>query len=122
VAINLAGIISFGGKRVIVLDLDMRKPKIHLGFGVENMRGMSTLLIDKDTIEDTTHFGWQFTLSREKGTRRETYFCKVVSPLEIRVLANIEFDKPLPPAAELQKLYEKCYTECQTVVEHFRIK
>ncbi|HMZ49580.1 MAG TPA: GNVR domain-containing protein, partial [Flavobacteriales bacterium] len=52
VAINLAGIISFGGKRVIVLDLDMRKPKIHLGFGVENVKGMSTLLIGKDTIED----------------------------------------------------------------------
>ncbi|MBK9628066.1 MAG: hypothetical protein IPO56_10300 [Flavobacteriales bacterium] len=33
VAINLAGIISFSGKRVIILDLDMRKPKIHLGFG-----------------------------------------------------------------------------------------
>ena len=26
----------------------MRKPKIHLGFGVENVRGMSTLLINKD--------------------------------------------------------------------------
>jgi len=52
VAINLAGIISFSGKRVIVLDLDMRKPKIHLGFGVENIKGMSTLLISKDTLED----------------------------------------------------------------------
>lgn len=52
VAINLAGIISFSGKKVIVLDLDMRKPKIHLGFGVENMRGMSTLLINKDELDD----------------------------------------------------------------------
>jgi tyrosine-protein kinase Etk/Wzc len=33
---------------VIILDLDMRKPKIHLGFGVENIRGMSTVLIGKD--------------------------------------------------------------------------
>ncbi|MBK8948459.1 MAG: AAA family ATPase [Flavobacteriales bacterium] len=52
VAINLAGIIAFSGKRVIVLDLDMRKPKIHLGFGVDNIRGMSTLLINKDTLEN----------------------------------------------------------------------
>ena len=51
VAINLAGIISYTGKRVIILDLDMRKPKIHLGFGVENLRGMSTLLIGKDDLE-----------------------------------------------------------------------
>ncbi|MCW5897788.1 MAG: polysaccharide biosynthesis tyrosine autokinase [Flavobacteriales bacterium] len=52
VAMNLAGIISYGGKRTIILDLDMRKPKIHLGFGVENVRGMSTLLIGRDQVED----------------------------------------------------------------------
>ncbi|HNC33683.1 MAG TPA: polysaccharide biosynthesis tyrosine autokinase, partial [Bacteroidia bacterium] len=51
-AINLAGVISFSGKKVIILDLDMRKPKIHLGFNVENNRGMSTILIGKDTIEN----------------------------------------------------------------------
>ena len=50
VAINLAGIISFSGKRVIVLDLDMRKPKIHLGFGVENIKGMSTLLMACEAV------------------------------------------------------------------------
>lgn len=52
VAINLAGIISYSGKRVIIIDLDMRKPKIHLGMGVENIRGMSTLLINKDNLEN----------------------------------------------------------------------
>src|SRR5690606_35598987 len=52
VAINLAGIIAYSGKRVIILDLDMRKPKIHLGFGVENTKGMSTLLIGRYTLEE----------------------------------------------------------------------
>lgn len=52
VAINLAGIIAFSGKKVVILDLDMRKPKIHLGFGVENGLGMSTLLIGKSTIDE----------------------------------------------------------------------
>ena len=51
IALNLGGIIAFSGKKVIILDLDMRKPKIHSGFGVENTKGMSTLLIQKDTIE-----------------------------------------------------------------------
>ncbi len=53
VSINLAGIIAFSGKKVVILDLDMRKPKIHIGFAVENIKGMSTLLIGKDTIENT---------------------------------------------------------------------
>lgn len=52
IALNLAGIIAYSGKKVIVLDLDMRKPKIHIGFGVDNHSGMSTLLIGKDTIEN----------------------------------------------------------------------
>lgn len=51
-AINLAGVIAFSGKRVIILDLDMRKPKIHIGFNVENDRGISTLLIGKDTADN----------------------------------------------------------------------
>jgi capsular exopolysaccharide synthesis family protein len=52
IALNLAGIIAFSGKKVIVLDLDMRKPKLHLGFGAENKNGMSTLLIEKDSVEN----------------------------------------------------------------------
>lgn len=52
VALNLAGIIAFSGKRVVVLDLDMRKPKIHKGFGVDNRNGMSALLIGKSKIEE----------------------------------------------------------------------
>ena len=52
VAINLAGIIAFSGKRVVIIDLDMRKPKIHIGFSVENSIGMSTLLIGKNCVEE----------------------------------------------------------------------
>lgn len=52
VAINFAGIIAYSGKRVIVIDLDMRKPKIHIGFGSDNLKGMSTLLIGKDEVKN----------------------------------------------------------------------
>lgn len=52
VAINLAGILAYADKRVIIVDADMRKPKIHLGFNVSNEKGLSTLLIGKDKMED----------------------------------------------------------------------
>ncbi|WP_017730234.1 GumC family protein [Nafulsella turpanensis] len=53
VTINLAGIIAFSGKKVVVLDLDMRKPKVHQAFGGENSeKGLSTVLIGKHNIED----------------------------------------------------------------------
>ncbi|MFZ9550242.1 MAG: polysaccharide biosynthesis tyrosine autokinase, partial [Bacteroidia bacterium] len=44
VAINMAGILAFTDKKVVILDLDLRKPKIHKGFGVKNEVGMSTIL------------------------------------------------------------------------------
>ena len=52
IAINLAGIISFSGKKVILIDLDMRKPKINKGFQVDNAYGMSTVLIGKTSLKD----------------------------------------------------------------------
>lgn len=48
---NLAGILAFSNKRVIVIDLDMRKPKIHLGFNVENVKGVSTILSNIDEVD-----------------------------------------------------------------------
>lgn len=55
VTINLAGIIAYSGKKVVVLDLDMRKPKVHLAFGGQNReKGLSTLLIGRHKIEDCT--------------------------------------------------------------------
>ena len=51
-AINLAGIIAFTGKKVVIIDLDMRKPKIHIGFGVKNDKGMSEILVGKNVISE----------------------------------------------------------------------
>jgi capsular exopolysaccharide synthesis family protein len=53
VAINLAGIIAYSGKKVVIIDLDMRKPKIHIGFSADNSIGMSTLLIGRDILENS---------------------------------------------------------------------
>tara|TARA_B100000508_G_scaffold75230_1_gene58570 strand:+ start:22115 stop:24436 length:2322 start_codon:yes stop_codon:yes gene_type:complete len=52
VALNLGGIIAMSGKKVVILDLDMRKPKIHLGFEADNTLGMSNLLADHSTVSE----------------------------------------------------------------------
>jgi capsular exopolysaccharide synthesis family protein len=57
-AINYAAILAMSGKKVIVLDLDMRKPKIHIGFNVPNNLGISSVLSGsveyKETIKQST--------------------------------------------------------------------
>lgn len=62
VVLNLAGIIAFSGKKVVVLDLDMRRPRIHKGMDCDNDHGMSTLLIGKTTIEATVRHSDQENL------------------------------------------------------------
>ncbi|MGB3181490.1 MAG: polysaccharide biosynthesis tyrosine autokinase [Cyclobacteriaceae bacterium] len=53
VASNLGGIIAMSGSRVLILDLDMRRPKVHKAFESKNgANGLSTLLIGKTTLQE----------------------------------------------------------------------
>jgi capsular exopolysaccharide synthesis family protein len=52
IAINMAAVLALSNKKVILVDLDMRKPKIHSIFGSNNARGVSTILSGQDTVED----------------------------------------------------------------------
>jgi capsular exopolysaccharide synthesis family protein len=52
VALNLGGVIALSDIKVIIIDLDMRKPKIHMAFDDENTNGISTILIGKHTPTD----------------------------------------------------------------------
>ncbi|QSE97411.1 GumC family protein [Fulvivirga lutea] len=52
-AVNLGAIIAMSKKKVLVLDLDMRKPRVHLSFGDGNPNiGVSTILIGNNTIDE----------------------------------------------------------------------
>ncbi|NNC95605.1 MAG: polysaccharide biosynthesis tyrosine autokinase [Chitinophagales bacterium] len=52
IVLNLAAIHSMMDKKVIILDFDLRKPRIDRIFEVESHRGLSTILIGKSKIED----------------------------------------------------------------------
>lgn len=50
IASNLAAIISQGGKRVLLIDADMRRPRIHSIFGIPNHVGLSSLFRGNMTV------------------------------------------------------------------------
>lgn len=52
IAANLAAIIATINKRVLVVGLDLRKPKLQNIFGQNTQKGLSTYLIGKDSSED----------------------------------------------------------------------
>jgi tyrosine-protein kinase Etk/Wzc len=52
---NTAALIAMSDKKVLVIDFDLHKPKIHKTFGIENTKGVSSLLIGKNTLDEVIH-------------------------------------------------------------------
>lgn len=53
VAVNLGAIVALSKKKVLLLDLDMRKPRVHTAFQhVSKPMGVSTILINKHTVDE----------------------------------------------------------------------
>ena len=61
---NLAALYGMTGRKVLLMDLDLRKPNIHTKLGLENGNGMSNYLIGdcefEDIIVKDTPFGFDF--------------------------------------------------------------
>lgn len=51
-SINLAAIFAQAGRKTLLVSLDLRKPKIHRVFNMENRVGLSNYLIDKAEYKD----------------------------------------------------------------------
>lgn len=49
---NTAVVTAEAGKKVLLIDADMRKPQIHQRFQISNLRGLSTVLIREGNLED----------------------------------------------------------------------
>ncbi len=55
ISTNLAAIIAQGGKRVLLIDADLRKPRIHSIFGVSNRVGLTTLFRAQIPLKSVMH-------------------------------------------------------------------
>ena len=52
VSSNLAAIMAMSGKKVLLIGLDLRKPRIHKIFGTDNKMGISNFLIGEEKFEN----------------------------------------------------------------------
>ena len=52
ISLNLGASLAMSGKKVVILELDLRKPKLHISLAVENKLGLSNYLVGKASISE----------------------------------------------------------------------
>ena len=55
VSSNLAVSYSVAGKKVLIVDADMRKPRVHKVFGLTNEKGLSTLIVGEHSMDEVVN-------------------------------------------------------------------
>jgi tyrosine-protein kinase Etk/Wzc len=88
IAVNLGAIIASSNKRVCIVDLDMRKPKVHLAFGHEaSPKGVSTILSKRDKLIDCV---------KDSGVEKLSYITAGPTPPNpSELMMGSEFDNML---------------------------
>ena len=49
---NLAVIMAQGGNRTLLVDCDLRRPALHEIFGIDNSRGLTTMMLDEAAMSE----------------------------------------------------------------------
>lgn len=49
---NLAVVYAQQGKKVLLIDADMRKPTVHYTFRLDNLHGLSSILVGEESVEE----------------------------------------------------------------------
>jgi succinoglycan biosynthesis transport protein ExoP len=95
-AINLSVTMAEAGGRILIVDTDMRRPRLHRSFGVPNQTGISTVIVGKATLEEA--------VKRTDVPNLDVLTCGPVPPNPSELLHTERFGAVL---AECLKIYDR---------------
>jgi succinoglycan biosynthesis transport protein ExoP len=95
-AINLGVTMAEAGGRVLIVDTDMRRPRLHRSFGVPNQVGISSVIVGKATLEEA--------IKRTDVPNLDVLTCGPVPPNPSELLHTSRFGVVL---ADCAKLYDR---------------
>ncbi|WP_304942515.1 CpsD/CapB family tyrosine-protein kinase [Vallitalea guaymasensis] len=52
---NLAITMSQAGQKVLLVECDLRKPRVHKTFGIDNTQGLVNIIVEKKPVKDVLH-------------------------------------------------------------------
>ncbi|RKQ34290.1 CpsD/CapB family tyrosine-protein kinase [Oceanobacillus halophilus] len=92
---NLAVVYAQSGKRVLLIDADLRKPTVHYTFRLDNLRGLSNILVGENTIDEATN--------RTDVENLDVISCGPIPPNPSELLASRKMEQFLE---EAKKTYD----------------
>jgi len=95
-AINLGVTMAEAGSRVLLIDTDMRRPRLHRSFGVPNQTGISTVIVGKASLDEA--------VKRTDVPNLDVLPCGPVPPNPSELLHTDRFGQVL---AQIGKLYDR---------------
>ncbi len=91
VATNIAIALAQSGQRVLLIDADLRRPRIHKAFGLENLSGLTNALVGERTLAQVT---------RDVGIEKlSVVTCGPLPPNPAELLHTPQFSRLLEEAA-----------------------
>ena len=102
--LNIAATYAEDGKKVIVVDLDFRRPKLHRSFRVENKNGITDVLSGHLKLEEAIKHGDNGIDCLNRGTK---------APYPTAVLGSEQMAKVFE---ELRKQYEYIIVDCPPIL------
>jgi len=91
-AANLAITMAEAGGRVLIVDTDLRRPRLHKSFGVPNQVGVSTVIVGETTLEEA--------IKRSEVPNLDVLTCGPVPPNPAELLHTAKFAKMLDSLKE----------------------
>ncbi|NMB33594.1 MAG: polysaccharide biosynthesis tyrosine autokinase [Clostridium sp.] len=98
-AVNLAVILAHSGKKVLIIDADMRKPKVHHYLGVKNNYGLTNLLAEQKESKAKA-------IEKEDISNLHIITCGPIPPNPAEMLSS----------NKMKKLLDKLKSEYDTII------
>ena len=102
--LNIAATYAEDGKKVLVVDLDFRRPKLHRSFRIENKNGITDVLTGIISLDEAIKHGQNGIDCLNRGTK---------TPYPTAVLGSENITKVFK---ELRKKYEYIIVDCPPIL------
>ena len=102
--LNIAATYAEDGKKVLVVDLDFRRPKLHRSFRIENKNGITDVLTGNISLDEAIKHGQNGIDCLNRGTK---------TPYPTAVLGSENITKVFQ---DLRKKYEYIIVDCPPIL------